>query len=225
MLRLLSQTRSAFVIVCVVVPLLFLNGVALAFANNGGIPPLSNKITTAKSAAVISSNAANVPTLSSTSPVLVAGGVQLSTVPGVQRTFVALKPDTYKRKLVGKIISRIEDKGFDLVGMKMIPTVSLDDVEKHYEEHKTKPFYPGLIDFFRSGPIIAMVWEGEDVISVLRKLVGATLPLDAQPGTIRGDFCYKRGENLIHCSDSKESAMREIDIWFPNSEGLSTPSP
>jgi nucleoside-diphosphate kinase len=130
-----------------------------------------------------------------------------------ERTFVLLKPDTIERKLVGEILQRIERKGFKLLGMKLLRP-STEIVEKHYAEHKGKSFYQGLVDFFLSGPILAMVWEGDKAVELMRLLVGKTHPEDAQPGTIRGDYCYQRGMNLVHSSDSVESAQREINIWF-----------
>ncbi len=198
--------------------------IATAFAST--FPQITSKLTTRVSAGSASA-LADTTSIALKRPVLLAGGESSFTshqaptkLGGPERAFIALKPDAYERRLVGKIISRIEEKGFDLVGMKLIPTVSLDDVEKHYEEHQGKPFYGELIDFFRSGPIVAMVWEGDNVISILRKLVGATQPIDALPGTIRGDYCFQRGKNLIHCSDSPDSAQKEIAIWFPNNEHL-----
>jgi nucleoside-diphosphate kinase len=132
-----------------------------------------------------------------------------------ERTFVALKPDAYERRLVGDVLMRLEKKGFRLLGLKLIPVASLNDIQRHYEEHIGKPFYSSLVDFFSSGPLVAMVWEGPNSVAVIRKLVGATHPEDASPGTIRGDLCFRRGYNLVHCSDSVVSAEREIGIWFP----------
>jgi nucleoside-diphosphate kinase len=135
----------------------------------------------------------------------------------MQRTFLAVKPDGVQRGLVGNIISRFEAKGFQLVGLKMI-AVSRELAEKHYGEHKEKPFFPGLVDFITSGPVVAMVWEGKEVIATARKIIGATNPLNADNGTIRGEFGVDVGRNIIHGSDAPETAEREIALWFTASE-------
>jgi len=134
-----------------------------------------------------------------------------------ERTFIAVKPDGVNRALVGEIIRRFETKGFKLVGLKMIQA-SKEKAEGHYEEHRGKPFFAGLAGFFSSGPIVAMVWEGEQVIATGRKMMGATKPQDSAPGTIRGDFAVNMGRNIIHGSDGQESAAREIKYWFSESE-------
>lgn len=139
----------------------------------------------------------------------------------IERTFVAIKPDGVERKLVGEIIQRLEKKGMSLIGMKMLKP-SLEIVEKHYEAHKGKSFFEDLISFFSSGPIVAMVWEGNHAIELIRTVAGATHPENALPGTIRGDFCYQRGRTLIHSSDSAENAEREIKLWFDEKEILTT---
>ncbi|WP_019498454.1 nucleoside-diphosphate kinase [Pseudanabaena sp. PCC 6802] len=138
----------------------------------------------------------------------------------MQRTFLAVKPDGVQRALVGNIISRFEAKGFQLVGLKMI-MVSRELAEKHYGEHKEKPFFPGLVNFITSGPVVAMVWEGKEVIATARKIVGATNPLNADNGTIRGEFGVDVGRNIIHGSDAPETAEREIALWFTDSELVS----
>jgi nucleoside-diphosphate kinase len=135
----------------------------------------------------------------------------------MQRTFLAIKPDGVQRALVGKIISRLEERGFKLVGLKLMK-VSVELAEKHYGEHKSKPFFKGLVDFITSGPIVAMVWEGKDAINSLRKMMGKTNPLDAELGTIRGDFAIDIGRNVVHGSDGPESAEREIGLFFKNEE-------
>ncbi|MDE5115752.1 MAG: nucleoside-diphosphate kinase, partial [Trichodesmium sp. St2_bin2_1] len=117
-----------------------------------------------------------------------------------ERTFIAIKPDGVQRGLVGQIISRFETKGFTLVGLKIM-TVAKELAEKHYDVHKDKPFFPSLIEFITSGPVVAMVWEGEGVVASARKIIGATNPLTAEPGTIRGDYGISVGRNLIHGSD------------------------
>lgn len=135
----------------------------------------------------------------------------------MQRTFLAIKPDGVQRGLIGKIIMRLEEKGFKLIGLKLMQ-VSRALAETHYGEHKQKPFFAGLVDFITSGPIVAMVWEGKDVINAMRKLMGKTNPLDADLGTIRGDFAIDIGRNVVHGSDGPESAQREINIFFKEEE-------
>ncbi|OLO42569.1 nucleoside-diphosphate kinase [Alkalihalophilus pseudofirmus] len=135
----------------------------------------------------------------------------------MERTFLMVKPDGVQRNLVGEIVSRFEKKGFNLVGAKLM-TVSKDLAETHYAEHKERPFFGELVDFITSGPVFAMVWEGEKVISTARTMMGATNPADAAPGTIRGDFATQVAMNVIHGSDSPESAVREIGIFFKEEE-------
>lgn len=135
----------------------------------------------------------------------------------MERTFLMIKPDGVQRGLVGEIIKRYETKGFTLVGLKLL-SVSRDLAEKHYAVHKERPFFAGLVDFITSGPVVAMVWEGEGVIAAARKMIGATKPLDAEPGTIRGDFGVTVGRNIIHGSDAPETAKEEIALWFSDSE-------
>mgnify|MGYP001156489083 FL=1 len=138
----------------------------------------------------------------------------------MERTFVMVKPDGVQRGLVGDIVSRFERKGFKLVGGKFI-TISQELAEKHYGEHKDKPFFGELVDFITSGPVFAMVWEGENVISAVRTMMGATNPADAAPGTIRGDYGQTVAMNIVHGSDSKESAAREIKLFFAEDELIS----
>jgi nucleoside-diphosphate kinase len=135
----------------------------------------------------------------------------------VERTFIMIKPDGVQRGLIGEVISRFERKGFTLVGMKFL-AVSRELAEKHYAVHKERPFFAGLVEFIISSPVVAMVWEGENVIAAARTLIGATKPTDAQPGTIRGDFGIEVGRNLIHGSDAPETAQQEIALWFEDSE-------
>lgn len=134
-----------------------------------------------------------------------------------ERTLILVKPDGVRRGLAGKIISRFESKGLKLAAMKMIK-VSPELSDKHYAEHVSKPFYPELKSFITSGPIVAMVIEGDKAVSVCRKLMGATKFFEAEPGTIRGDFAFSVTENLVHGSDSPESAAREIEIYFKAEE-------
>ncbi|KAG6502846.1 hypothetical protein ZIOFF_035135 [Zingiber officinale] len=131
----------------------------------------------------------------------------------LERTFIAIKPDGVQRGLISEIISRFEKKGFKLVAIKiMIP--SKDFAQKHYHDLKERPFFNGLCDFLSSGPVVAMVWEGEGVIKYGRKLIGATDPQKSEPGTIRGDLAVGVGRNIIHGSDGSETAKDEIALWF-----------
>ncbi|XP_072962916.1 nucleoside diphosphate kinase 1 [Typha angustifolia] len=135
----------------------------------------------------------------------------------MEQTFIMIKPDGVQRGLVGEVIGRFEKKGFYLKGMKLM-SVEKSFAEKHYADLASKPFFPGLVDYIISGPVVAMVWEGKDVVLTGRKIIGATKPSDAAPGTIRGDFAVEVGRNVIHGSDSVESARKEIALWFP--EGI-----
>lgn len=135
----------------------------------------------------------------------------------MEKSFIMVKPDGVQRNLVGEIVSRFENKGFKLVGAKLM-TVSKELAEEHYGEHKERPFFGELVDFITSSPVFAMVWEGENVIATARQMMGKTNPADALPGTIRGDFGVTMGKNVIHGSDSPESASREISLWFNEKE-------
>jgi nucleoside-diphosphate kinase len=135
----------------------------------------------------------------------------------LERTFLAIKPDGVQRGLVGEIIGRFEAKGFKLVGMKLM-TASRELAEQHYGVHKERPFFAGLVDFITSGPLVAMVWEGDGVVASARKLIGATNPLNSEPGTIRGDLAVNVGRNIIHGSDAVETAQQEISLWFKDEE-------
>lgn len=137
----------------------------------------------------------------------------------LERTFVAVKPDGVQRGLVGAIISRFEQRGLKLIGLKML-MVSQELASVHYGEHKGKPFYEGLVDFITSGPVVAMVWEGKNAIALARNSIGATNPASAAPGTIRGDMGVEIGRNLVHGSDGPESAVREVSIFFTDEELL-----
>lgn len=128
-----------------------------------------------------------------------------------------LKPGVVNRRLVGEILSRLEKKGLKIIGLKMVhPSKEL--AETHYAEHKGKPFFDDLVDYLISGPVVAMVLQAEDCVVLTRKLVGKTKPVDAEPGTIRGDYCSHTARNIIHASDSDESAEREIKLWFKDEE-------
>jgi nucleoside-diphosphate kinase len=131
-----------------------------------------------------------------------------------------IKPDGVQRNLIGEVIKRLETKGFTLVGLKLM-SVSRELAEQHYGVHKERPFFPGLVEFIISSPVVAMVWEGDGVIASARKIIGATNPLNAEPGTIRGDYGVAVGRNLIHGSDAPETAQSEIGLWFKDGELVS----
>lgn len=131
----------------------------------------------------------------------------------MERTFLMVKPDGVERRLVGEIIRRFENKGFALAGLQML-TPSRAMAEAHYGVHRGKPFFESVVGFISSGPVVAMIWEGEDAVALARKVIGATKPADAAPGTIRGDYANTIEQNLIHGSDSVENAEAEIGIWF-----------
>merc|ERR1712086_820706 len=134
-----------------------------------------------------------------------------------ERTFIAVKPDGVQRGVVGDIIARFEKRGYKLVALKMV-TPSKKFAEAHYADLNKKKFFNSLTDFFSSGPVVAMVWEGEDAVRYGRVLLGATNPADSAPGTIRGDFCINVGRNICHGSDSAEGAQAEIALWWNESE-------
>ena len=133
------------------------------------------------------------------------------------RCFAMCKPGVLNRRLIGQVISRLENKGLKLVGLKMIQ-ITPELAAKHYAEHYGKSFYQDLIDYITSGPVVAMVWQGDDCVSLLRKIAGSTKPSEAAPGTIRGDFCSHTNHNIIHASDSDERADREIALFFEPDE-------
>uniref|UniRef100_UPI00358E1A98 nucleoside diphosphate kinase B-like isoform X2 n=1 Tax=Myxine glutinosa TaxID=7769 RepID=UPI00358E1A98 len=135
----------------------------------------------------------------------------------MEQTFIAVKPDGVQRGLVGETVRRFEQKGFKLVAMKMVQA-STAHLEEHYKDLKEKPFYSGLCTYMASGPVVAMVWEGSGVVAMGRMLLGETKPQDSLPGTLRGDFCITVGRNIVHGSDSVESAKREIALWFRRDE-------
>lgn len=132
----------------------------------------------------------------------------------MERTFVMIKPDGVRRKLVGEIIQRIENRNFSIIAMKML-TPSRELVQEHYAVHRGKPFFESVVDFITSGSVVAMVVEGENSIQLIRSTMGATNPLQAVPGTIRGDLTISMQQNLIHGSDAPETAETEIKLWFP----------
>lgn len=133
----------------------------------------------------------------------------------IEQTFVMIKPDAVRRGLTGKIVARFEEKGLKVKAMRLeIPDRSV--VEKHYEVHKERPFYPGLVDFIGAGPVVPMIVEGESAISVCRALMGATNPVEGRPGEIRFDFGQHIGRNIVHGSDGEDTAAFEIGLWFPD---------
>jgi nucleoside-diphosphate kinase len=134
-----------------------------------------------------------------------------------EKTYIMVKPDGVQRGLVGEIIRRFEAKGYKLIGLKM-QTPPKEHLEKHYADLAGKAFFPGLISYMTSGPVVCMVWQGQNAVLEGRKMLGATKPADSALGTIRGDFCIDVGRNLCHGSDAVDSALAEIALWFP--EGL-----
>lgn len=135
----------------------------------------------------------------------------------MERTLILVKPDGVQRGLIGQIIDRFESRGLKLLGMKFIQ-MSEELAAKHYAVHEGKPFYEKLVAYIVSGPVVAMVWEGQEAISAARKTMGATNPIEATPGTIRGDFGMEIGRNLVHGSDSPENAVSEVSLFFKPSE-------
>ncbi len=134
-----------------------------------------------------------------------------------ERCFVMIKPGVLNRRIVGEVITRLERKGPNLIAMKMM-NISEELANKHYAEHVGKSFYPPLIEYITSGPVLAMVWEADDCCAIVRKVVGASGALNAEPGTIRGDFCMHNNRNVLHASDKAENADREVALFFDNTE-------
>ena len=135
----------------------------------------------------------------------------------VERTYIMVKPDGVERRLAGEIIRRFETRGLKLLGLKMLVPARAQ-AEAHYAVHAGKPFYAGLVDFVTSGPVVAMVWEGSDAIKLCRSMIGATKPIEALSGTIRGDYTTELQTNLVHGSDAPETAEAEIALWFKPEE-------
>ncbi|MDN4074562.1 nucleoside-diphosphate kinase [Fictibacillus terranigra] len=135
----------------------------------------------------------------------------------MEKTFLMVKPDGVQRNLIGEIVSRFEKKGFQLAGAKLM-TISRELAENHYGEHKERPFFGELVNFITSGPVFAMVWQGDNVIATARNMMGKTNPSEAAAGTVRGDFAVNVSNNIIHGSDSPESAVREIGLFFKEDE-------
>lgn len=137
----------------------------------------------------------------------------------MEKTLILLKPDAVKRRLIGRVLTRFEEKGLRIAGMKLMK-ISQELAGQHYADHKGKPFYAGLVSFMTSDPVVAMVLEGPSAISVCRQMMGATFGFKADPGTIRGDFGISNQFNLVHGSDGPEAAEREIGLFFPKGEGV-----
>lgn len=135
----------------------------------------------------------------------------------VERTLVLVKPDGVQRRLVGEVITRFERRGLHLVALKLVH-VDRDLAERHYAEHRGKPFFAGVIDFITSAPVVAMVWEGDDAVAQVRSMMGATNPTAAAPGSIRGDLAVSIGNNVVHGSDSPERAAEEVALFFRSAE-------
>ena len=133
----------------------------------------------------------------------------------MERTLILVKPDAFARNLTGEIIARFERKGLRLVALDLM-TMTVEVAQQHYAEHEGKPFFEELVEFITSGPLVAMVLEGEKAIEAARQVIGATNPLQAAPGSIRGDFAIEVGQNMVHGSDSPESAAREVALFFPD---------
>ena len=138
----------------------------------------------------------------------------------MERTLILIKPDGVQRSLIGPIIQRFEQKGFQLIGCKLMQ-MSKEKAENHYQEHAGRPYYERLVQFITSGPIVAMVWQADQVIALSRKIIGKTEAIDMIPGTIRGDFAHHTNTNLVHGSDSPENAEREIANLFESYEIIS----
>ena len=132
----------------------------------------------------------------------------------MSRTLILVKPDAFARGLTGEILARFERKGLTIAALKLVQTPR-ETAETHYAEHAERPFFGELVDFITSAPLVAAVLKGDDIVKASRQLIGATNPLEANTGSIRGDFAIEVGQNLVHGSDSDESAEREIGIWFP----------
>lgn len=135
----------------------------------------------------------------------------------MERTLLLIKPDGVQRKLVGEIIARLERRGWNLIGMKLMQ-VSVELANAHYAEHQGKPFFGELIDYITEGPVVAMAWQGDQIIPAMRAMMGKTNPIEAAPGTIRGDFANNFTRNIVHGSDSPQSAEREIGLFFKSEE-------
>ncbi|KAI4457693.1 nucleoside diphosphate kinase [Holotrichia oblita] len=135
----------------------------------------------------------------------------------LERSLIMIKPDGVRRVCIGKIIARLEQRGFKLIAIKMMYATD-ELLNQHYKDIKKKPFFPEVLSYIKSGPVIPMVWEGENIIEASRKLIGKTKPIESPPGTIRGDFWLDKDMNILHGSSSVEAAKEEIDLWFKKNE-------
>jgi len=138
-------------------------------------------------------------------------------MPATERTLVLVKPDGVQRQLIGRILTRYEERGLKVVGLKLVQT-SRDLAERHYAAHSERPFFGGLVDFITSSPLVALALEGPNAIAVVRAINGATRPHEAAPGTIRGDFALETAQNIVHASDGPEAAVTELGLWFEPAE-------
>ena len=141
-------------------------------------------------------------------------------MPGTERTLVLIKPDGVQRQLIGRILARYEERGLKVAGLKLV-RVDRDLAERHYEAHREKPFFAGLVAFITSAPLVALALDGPNAISVVRAINGATRPHEAAPGTSRGDFALETAQNIVHASDGPEAATTELALWFSPAELLS----
>jgi nucleoside-diphosphate kinase len=140
-------------------------------------------------------------------------------MPGTERTLVLIKPDGVQRQLVGRILARYEERGLKVVGLKLVQ-VDRRLAERHYDAHREKPFFVGLVEFITSAPLVALALDGPNAIAVVRAINGATRPHEAAPGTVRGDFALETGQNIVHASDGPEAAATELALWFSPAELL-----
>ena len=140
-------------------------------------------------------------------------------MPGTERTLVLIKPDGVQRQLVGRILARYEERGLKVVGLKLVQ-VDRRLAERHYDAHREKPFFGGLVEFITSAPLVALALDGPNAIAVVRAINGATRPYEAAPGTVRGDFALETGQNVVHASDGPEAAATELALWFRDDELL-----
>jgi nucleoside-diphosphate kinase len=140
-------------------------------------------------------------------------------MPGTERTLVLIKPDGVQRQLVGRILARYEERGLKVAGLKLV-RVDRDLAERHYDAHRSKPFFSGLVDFIVSAPLVALALDGPNAIAVVRGINGATRPHEAAPGTVRGDFALETAQNIVHASDGPEAAATELALWFRPDELL-----
>eukprot|EP00873_Tetraselmis_striata_P021746 jgi/Tetstr1/442010/TSEL_030191.t1 len=176
-------------------------------------PPSTARATSASLSSVTSRGSIAALSASRIARTAAPAARALSTAVVAEVSYVMVKPDGVQRGLVGEIIGRFERKGFKLVGLKMFQCPK-ELAEEHYKDLSSKPFFPDLVNYIISGPVVAMVWEGKGVVKSARKLIGATNPLESEPGTIRGDFAIEVGRNVIHGSDSPENGEREAALWF-----------